>query len=413
MTKMKMLINLNFKTKESKITMKKIFGLALALAVCFAGYSQKKPKVNKAKSLMDRGELAEAKEIFDAATTHEKTMDDGKMWYHRGLLYVQLDTTSKQEFKMLADNPMQTALKSFDRADELQDEGKEYFYTNSSSPLPVTKSEQINNYYSWYYNLGVNEYQESNFKEAVDNFAKAATIQPADTNAVINAAFAAHSGEMYDEAKKYYMEIIDRGAVNKDYFYNYISIVGMDNDLEKSLAAVNDALEYFPNDVDLTRNRIDLLIKLDRIDEAKTELVKAVEEEPNNPDLQFALGVIYDQLEDSENALDAYNKALEADPTHYNSNFNKGVLLLDMANDVIKEQNNLGMTKADQKKYADLEPVIQQKLKDALPQWEKIVEISPEGDKVQNMEYLGYIYTNLGMKEKAAALQKKLNSMNQ
>lgn len=393
--------------------MKKILGLTLALMVCFAGYSQKKPKVNKAKSLMDKGELAEAKQIFDEATTHEKTKDDGKMWYYRGLLYMQLDTTSNDAYKMLSNNPMEVAMKSFEKADELGDEGKEYFYTTATSLLPVTKSEQINNYYSYYYNLGVNEYQESNFEEAVSYFDKASFIQPADTNSVINAAFAAHSGEMYDEAKVLYKKAIERGAVNKDYFYNYIAIVGMDNDMEKSLAAVNEALEYFPNDVDLTRNRIDLLIKMDRIDEAKNELEKAVQDEPDNPDLQFALGVIHDQLGNRDQALSAYDEAIKANPTHYNSHYNKGVLLLDAANDVIKQQNNLGMSKADKKKHAELEPVIQQKLKDAMPQWERIVEISPQGDKAQNMEYLVYIYSNLGMKDKAAATQKKISALEQ
>ena len=362
---------------------------------------------------MDKGELAEAKEILDAATTHEKTMDDGKMWYYRGLLYVQIDTTSNDAYKMLSNNPMETALKSFEKADELGDEGKEYFYTTTASPFPVTKSEQINNYYSYYYNMGVNEYQESNFREAVDYFDKASIIQPSDTNSVINAAYAAHSGELYDDAKTFYKKAIERGAVNKDYFFNYIAIVGMDNDMEKSLTAVNEALEYFPGDVDLTRNRIDLLIKLDRIDEARTELEKAVAEEPGNPDLQFALGVIHDQLGNRDKAIAAYDKAIEANGTHYNSNFNKGVLLLDAANDIIKQQNNLGMTKADKKKYSDLEPVIQQKLKEAMPQWERIVEISPEGDKVQNMEYLVYIYTNLGMKDKASATQKKIQALEQ
>ncbi len=393
--------------------MKKIVVLILAFAVCFAGYSQKKPKVNKAKSYMDKGELSMAKEIFDAATTHEKTKDDGKMWYYRGLLYAQLDTTSNEEFKMLSDNPMEVAMKSFEKADELGDEGKEYFYTNSSSPLPVTKSEQINNYYGYYYNLGVTEYQASDFEKAVDYFDKASFIMPSDTNAVINAAFAAHTGEMYDKAKMYYKKAIKNGANNKDYHYNYIAIVGLENDQEKSLQAVNEALEYFPNDVDLTRNRIDLLIKMDRIDEAKTELLKAVQDEPNNPDLQFALGVIYDQLGESEEALAAYDKAIAAETNHYNSNFNKGVLLLENANKVIKEQNNLGMTKADQAKYKKLEPLIEEKLKTAMPQWEKLVEISPESDKVQNIEYLAYIYTNLGMTAKAAELQKKLNAMEQ
>ena len=44
----------------------------LLAAICIAGYSQKKPKINQALSAMEDGELAEAKAIIDAAIEHEK-----------------------------------------------------------------------------------------------------------------------------------------------------------------------------------------------------------------------------------------------------------------------------------------------------------------------------------------------------
>src|SRR3990170_4497813 len=108
--------------------MKRVLFLMLMLvAVAVSAQKKQKPNINKALKSMQEGQLAEAKEMIDAATTYEKTMDDGKTWYYRGLIYAAIDTTSNPAFKSLADDPFKTAMESFAKADQLGKQGSEYF----------------------------------------------------------------------------------------------------------------------------------------------------------------------------------------------------------------------------------------------------------------------------------------------
>lgn len=389
--------------------MKRFYMIAMALILSFGGYAQKKPKINKANQAREQGNLAEAKEIIDAAIEHEKTKDDGKTWYYRGLIYATIDTTSNEEHSSLAANAMEEAMRSFKKAEEIDPEEKDYYVTGEFG-IPVLKAQQMDAYYSYYYNNAVNSFQNNEYQEAVDNFEKSYYIMPEDTNAYINAAYAAHNGELYDAAKQNYAKALESGANSKDLYYNYVNIVAsIDKDQEKALEVVNQGLEAYPSDGTLAKTRINILIEMGKIDEAKSNLEAAIEAEPGNANLYFTLGVLNDELGNQEKAVEAYKKAIEADPNHYESNYNYGVILINKANDVIKESNNLGMSKADQKRAKELEPMIDVKLKEALPQWEKIYELKPE-DKT-TLETLSYLYTQLKMKDKAQKMRDKLDSM--
>jgi len=381
----------------------------MALVVSLAGYAQKKPKITKANQARENGDLAEAKAIIDAAIEYEKVKDDGKTWYYRGLIYATIDTTSNEQYASLSDNALEEAVAAFNKADEIDPEGKGYYVTGMMG-IPVLKEQQISNYYSYYYNKAVMAFQDSEYQTAVDAFEKSYYIVPDDTNAYINAAYAAHNGQLYDAATKNYRLAIDNGATSKDLYYNYVSILTSAlDDKEAALAVVDEALGKYPSDGTLQKNRINLLINMGKIDEARSNLEQAIESEPDNANLYFTLAVINDELKEQERAIKAYLKAIEIDPNHFEANFNYGVILINQANETIKESNSLGMSKADQKKARELEPVINQKLKDALPQWEKVHEIN-SSDRTA-METLAYIYTQLKMKEKANAMNKKLDSM--
>ncbi|MEQ8239611.1 MAG: tetratricopeptide repeat protein [Cyclobacteriaceae bacterium] len=390
--------------------MKQLYVFLLACFIGFAGYSQKekKPKINKANSLREKGELVEAKSIIDAATQHEKTKDDGKTYYYRGLIYATIDTTSNAEHAALSDNALTIAMESFNKAKEMGEASS--YYVNNDIGLPILLAQQIDGYYSYYYNIGVTGFSDGEYEKAVSGFENSYLIFPTDTNAYINAAYAAHNGELYDAAKKNYQAAIDNGAVSKDLFYNYINILtSIDNDNETALEVVRSGREIYPTDATLAKNEINMLIQLDRIDDAKTNLEKAIEAEPDNPNLYFTLASMYEQLDDEEAALNAYRNALKVDPNHFESNFNMGVIMIDRASAVIKKRNDLGVSKADLKKAAAMEPVINQKLKEALPQWEKVYEVRPTEKSA--IETLRYIYSMLKMNKKADEMQDALDAL--
>lgn len=390
--------------------MRQFYVTVLACLLTFAGYGQKaeKPKINKANMAREKGDLAEAQRIIDLATDYEKTKDNGKTWYYRGLIYATIDTTSNAEHAGLSDNALQIAMESFNKAKEMGDASD--YYINNDFGLPVLMGQQIDAYYSFYYNQGVNAFGASEYETAVSAFESSYAVLPTDTNAYINAAYAAHNGELFEAAKKNYRAALDNGAKAKDLFYNYVNILSsIDKDTESALQVVAEGRELYPADGTLAKNQINMMIQSGQIEEARTNLEKAIESEPDNPNLYFTLAAMHEQLEDEDAAVGAYQKALEIDPNHFESNFNMGVILIDRANQVIKERNNLGVSKADLAKAREMEPLIDQKLKDALPQWERVYEVRPTEKSA--IETLRYIYSQLKMNDKAEEMQNVLDGL--
>ena len=87
-----------------------IFLMLMLITVAVSAQKKQKPNINKALKSLQDGQLAEAKEMIDAAATYEKTMDDGKTWYYRGLIYAAIDTSSNRAVRSLAEDPFKTAM---------------------------------------------------------------------------------------------------------------------------------------------------------------------------------------------------------------------------------------------------------------------------------------------------------------
>lgn len=386
-----------------------LFVLALAV-ISSAGFGQKKPKINAAEKALVDGNLAEAKEIIDQASEFEKIKDDGKTWYYRGLIYAALDTTQNAEYQNLAQDPLQEAMRSFAKSDELNS-GKNEYYTTDQLGLPITKSQQISTLWAYYLNQGVENYQAQNLEEAVNYFEKTTVVQPEDTTGYIYAASAAQIMEDYDRAAKHYYTLINDLDYHSEDVYNALLYIEtqINKDDEKGLEIARQAKEQFPNNTGFAKTEINILIKSGKSDEALANLEKALAAEPNNPDLWFSLGVMYEETGNSAEARKAYEKSVEADPNYYNGNYNLAVIRYNEAVDLIKERNNLGISAADQKKAKEMGDQINAKLQEALPQWEKVNELVP--NDTQTLETLQYIYLQLKMNDKAEAVADQLDKL--
>ena len=105
--------------------------LVFALTSTTNIYAQKeiKPKLNKIESLFKKGELIEAKEISDVSISYEKTMNNPKTWYLRGLVYMALDTSASMVG--VTSDALQTSISSFNKSDALSEgEDKDPFITD-------------------------------------------------------------------------------------------------------------------------------------------------------------------------------------------------------------------------------------------------------------------------------------------
>lgn len=384
--------------------MKRNILFLLIMVISAVAYGQKKPKINNALKAAEEGNLTEAKEIIDAAIVHEKTKDDAKTWYYRGLIYAAIDTTNSISIDKDA---LAVSMEAFNKATALN-EGKGELFTSGPNGL-VLQSQQLNTIWGHYLNKGVTAFQEENPEEALKNFTRCQMVMPEDTVCYLYAGLAAQMMEDYETASKnYYTLINDLDNHDQDVYNSLIYIESTINkNYEKALELVRAAKQKWPQNTDFAKSEISLLINLNKVDEAKEELLAAIENEPTNPDLLFTLGVLKDETGDTTGAVEAYKKALEVDPNHYNSAFNLAVLKFNEARGNISKRNSLGMSSADRKKSAEYDKLINQQLKENLPMWERVRSIKPS-DRTA-LEQLRYIYVSLKQNDKAEEIQKELD----
>ncbi len=388
-----------------------LFVILMLVAVSASAQKQKKPNINKALRSYQEGKLGEAKEIIDAATTFEKTKDDGKTWYYRGLIYAALDTTSNPEFQTLADNAFATAMESFAKADQLGKQGSEYFISEPGNIVPITKTQQMGMLANFYLNKGATLYQEDDLEAALANFEKTQQVLPEDTTAFFYAAIVANSLEEHEKSIANFEKFIELGGTSPDAYSLMINTYsGPLEDKEKALEVAQRAKQKFPENSDFPKVEIGLLIDLERIDEAKTSLEQAITQEPNNKTYHFYLGYVNSKLENWEESKKNFQNALKVDPSYFDAQYYLAQVYLIDASKIAEEARNLGISAADRRKQAELDKQLVAKYKEALPHWEKAEQLKP--NDVDVLDRLRTIYYFLGDDANEKRVGDKLKALN-
>ena len=392
--------------------MKKILFLMLMLiAVAVSAQKKQKPNLNKALKHLQDGQLAEAKEMIDAATTYEKTMDDGKTWYYRGLIYAAIDTASDASVKALAEDPFKTAMESFAKADEMSKGDTEYFTSDPANVIPVTKSQQIGQLANYYLNRGAALYQSDSLEEALKNFEKTQVVLPEDTTAYFYAGFVANAMEDHDKALQNFEKYLEKGGKSSDAYSLMINTYsGPKEDKEKALELARAAKEKFPENQEFPKVEIGLLIDLDKVEEAKSGLEQAVVREPDNKTYHFYLGYVNSKLEKWDEAKKNFTEALRIDPSYFDAQYYLAQVYLIDAGKIMDQLKNLGISAADKKKQAELDKQLVEKYKIALPHWEKAEKLKPNDLDV--LDRLRTIYYYLGDDANEKRVTQKLKTLN-
>jgi tetratricopeptide (TPR) repeat protein len=387
--------------------MKKIIFALLILSLGISAHAQYVPKgkVTKAETSLTAGKLDEAKaEIDEAFRLDEKgkTTTSGKNWYTRGDIYKAIYLDDSTDYKNLKDDQtLKTAMDSFNKALSLEKE---------NSPYAIFTNQAITQLYGMIVNRGAELYNENDFKGAYEVFMEALVVSPKDTTALLYGGVAAQQADMLDESITCFQTMADNGDANLDTYKTLIYLYRAEKeDQEKALAAVNQALVKFPTAPELVQERITLLILMERSDEAEKELSTAIANDPTNPLYYFFLGYMKDKSEDVEAAIQNYTKAVELNPGYYEANYNLGVMHLEKGRAINKELSEMSLKDWEKNEVAYNERA-QVHYREALPYFEKAVEIKPDED-LQLLETLEGLYLMLGMKDKAAELEKKIKAL--
>ncbi len=401
--------------------MKKI-AIMLMLLVPFASMAQKevKPSVANAEKALRAGKFDEAKAIIDVTTTNQEFMVDkkgapsknaAKAWYLKGLIYAGIDTTKVEKYKSLVPDGFPVAKEAFEKAKEI-DGGKTPAFVNDAVGFPMM-NEQINAYLAQsYFNTAIKAYQDDkDFKKAFEYTESTLYFIPQDTAILMNAGvFFGPAAEDWDKSLTYIKKYHELGGTSTDSYIMLFSIYrDKKKDNEMALKVAQDMVKKFPNNSEFPKYELDMYVKMDRLPEAKQLMLKQANAEPDNKEARYFLGVISNELKDPTDARKWYEEAIKLDPQYLQPQLGLAEIVYLDAKEVKAKMNQLGNSKEDFQKKVDLDKVYQEKLKVALPYWEKCEKLSPDEPKVLDVLYM--IYTDLEMTAQVTRIEKRMKTL--
>lgn len=357
-------------------------------------------KRTSAYNYLRNGKLDKAKEYIDPTISNEKTMADPKTWFYRGNIYLQLALTTEPAYQNLDPDPLGVAYESYKKTLELDE--KETYKVDIVNNMQVIAIK--------YYELAVGNYNEKEYIKASGNFEKAYQINMAggknDTAALQNAAIAAQIGNDHDLALRLYQQILESDYGNPQVFNSMSEIYKAKEDTAGALSIIQEGRTLYPDNFDLLIAETNIYLAAGDVENALTNLEKALEKDTTNPIIYFALGTNYDQMGKLAEAEAAYKSAIELDDNYFDAYYNLGALYVNQAADIQKVATDLPLDATEE--YDRMKEEADGLLKKSLPYLEKAYEINP--DDIKTLVSLKEIYTRLNMMENLKEVNAKLKN---
>jgi tetratricopeptide (TPR) repeat protein len=256
--------------------------------------------------------------------------------------------------------------------------------------------------------MGIAAYNESKYSEAAKLFlvgeAAAANLGVVDTLALYNGGLAAEQAEDFETALKQYRKATEIGYLGAKMYLYMANIYQRMEDQEGYLAIVKEGREAYPEDADLIVYELNYYLQNQKFEEAKNNLLLAIEKEPDNKQLYFSLGVVYDNIGNPEEAIKAYKKAIEIDPDYFDAAYNLGAFYFNRGVEMNNEANEI----EDNDKYKAKREEAKAEFSKGLPHLEKAHELDPSD--MGALASLQQLYATLNMTEKYQKMKDKLEA---
>lgn len=371
----------------------------LFVLFCFAGISvnAQNSNVNKANANIQNGKLAEAKEQIDLAAEHEKTMEKGRTWYVRAMVYQAITASEDESVRAIDPESAIKAMESFEKVKSLEKEGSNYY---------TLAEVQIQQLYSIVLNRGITQYQEEKYADAYLTFKDLTKIAPKDTIGYLYGGFCAQEDGNIENALEMYYSAMEMDDCPKQFYTQAMFLLQNEKqDIEEALKIAQKGMKKFPDEQSFDRSAIAYYIELERTDEARLALIEALETEPGNANLWYNLGYLNGEIDEYDKSVEAYKKAIDADPEYIDPYINLAYSYTQKAKEIRQEAMDMDL-KTYQKEGAVIESKADEYYIMALPVLEKANEVVPDDEAI--LISLSGLYIRLKMTDKAEKMEKKL-----
>lgn len=282
-----------------------------------------KNNVQNAFRALEKENLQEAIKFIELAATNSSTSNDVKMHNYRGKIYYEV--YSNEKFKSLDEKAILKCANSW-----------EIVFNHPKAKKWFEKDELTNNITKagvGLFNKGIEFYNNKNYTYSEEMFNKIFDLIPLSKENLersnvtqesvwLNLFYVSYAQKNNDDSKKYLQKLIDNNYQDPQ-IYSYMSNIYLEEgNNEKSLEVIKYGREFFEMDVNLIIAELNYYLSVEDFVQAEELLKIAVEEDPNNHQLFFALGSSYDKLGDFEKAQKSYNEAVEIKSDFFDAHFN-------------------------------------------------------------------------------------------
>nr|WP_320119706.1 tetratricopeptide repeat protein [uncultured Marinifilum sp.] len=370
----------------------------LVMLMCVSSVFAQKSKVTGAQNYLTSGKIDKAKKAIDEGIKNEKCVAYAKAYLVKGKVYQGIFESPLPAYKNLSKTPLDIAYEAYLKALELDTKGK------MKKPVKA----QMTNMIPDFTNEAVNRYNSSDYAGALDAFEKVLEIEamdmfkgelPVDTAIIFNAAMAAQKSENFEKAIKYYKQSIEYNYGGAKSYANLSNVLKNAGNEEESVKYLHKGFELFPNDSWMLVELINYYMLGGEPEKAAEYLDKAIALDPSNGSFYRAKGTLYEKTEEFDKAEEMYLKALELSPEDFTSQYNLGVLKLNMVSVKHKAANEI----MDAKKYNAAIKVVFAEYEKVIPYFTRVLEINP--DEKNSMMLLKELYFKL-RNENEAYLEK-------
>lgn len=407
--------------------MKRMMMMALVAAATMTAFAQK-DVIKNAKKIYDKGDVQAALTALQPALTAGTSEEKASAWDL--LNEIKFKAFDAEQTKAMLHQPLDTNLmissliEGFKAAEEC--DKYDVMPNDKGKVSPRFKKNTVQRYAnvrSWLYNGGIFQYQNHNYKGAVQAWGayvetgKSPLFKDMQLPADTLAADAAFNSSLlcYQELKDYagalkYAEMASEFPEKAaDAIHTKIIILketmATPEDTLKYIDALKDAVVKFPEkqvysawigDYYLTSGKMDELLSW-----ADGEIAK-------NPEDKYGYvfkGEALRNQEKFDEAVECYKKAFELDGTYLVAAYQAGVSLNSKAikmKDELSDKKSGMLTKANADKVREV-------LQESKSYLEKVRELDPNHEQVNWVYALYQLYYNLGDKAKADELEKMLN----
>lgn len=433
------------KINFTRYLMKKIVLSLALLSLVTTGAMAQKNRFRTAKDYLSDNNFKKAIPEIDAASVHEDTKNNPDVWYHRGIAYYMQahDSTARTP------NSITEASSSFIKAVELKPDYKEDIAVIYNLEILVF-NDALQYYnkgdYNTAYDKFLNVYNLYNKTKGItkpEGMQVLGNLKDLAMNAKSNAALCALNAKKDDEALRLYTEIKnDQNPKDSNTYFSIIEILERQQKQEQLIAVVNEATKLWPNNKMIRTAEINYYINTGKTNELLPKLESAVATDPNNAEMHFLIGNLYERMSFPKNAEgkpqprpanadelftkseEAYKKAIALNPNNSEFHYNYGVLFYEHAVVYNGQAMDIkGTTAADDAKVNALIKKRDEKFNQALPHIEtafnqleaKLPNLNADDMRTYKQALVGLmeIYSRTNRNDKLPEMKKKYEAAKQ